>query len=114
MPALLIASAIAVCVAVAPRKEPTVCDPGVAARRAWFTRTPSDGRSPSDEGFQIVGACATTLIHREFSCKEASVRSFSADNPYLKEALALGFVTYTCETPSDSRVEFSMRSLVGS
>jgi hypothetical protein len=113
----VIASAIAVCIAAGPRnphqEQATTadCDPGLAARRAWFTATPSDGRSPKDEGFLILGDCATTVLHREFTCEEASVRRINSDNPYLKEAIALGFATYVCEAPNDSHVEYSMQRL---
>lgn len=85
---------------------------GVDARRAWFTSTPRDGRSPENEGFRILGECSTKLLHREFSCEESSVRTVNADNPYLKEALALGFVTYVCESPSGSRMEYALQPLL--
>jgi hypothetical protein len=109
---VLIAVGLAVCVAVASHKEPTHCDAGTAARSAWLTTAPSDGGSPKNEGYRIIGECDTKLLHREFSCEESSVHRTNADNPYMKEALALGFTTYVCETPDGSRVEYPIQRIL--
>jgi hypothetical protein len=111
----LIACAIAVCVAVAPGKErahDVDCDGGISARRSWFVTAPSDGRAPKDEGFEVIGKCLVKLLHREFSCEESSVRKINSDNPYMKEALALGFTTYVCESPSGSQVEYAIQRIL--
>jgi hypothetical protein len=113
---ILIAVGIAVCFAVVPGKEQAAdssCDDRGAARRAWFATTPSDGRAPRDEGYDIVGKCDVELLHREFSCEESSVRRINSDNPYMKEALALGFTTYICESPNDSRVNYPIQRILG-
>lgn len=114
---LMIGGAIVALVAVLagrrePGREPVPSCDRAAARRAWLTAKPADGNAPEHEGYQILGECGTKLLHRELSCEEPSVRQVNADNPYLKEALALGFVTYVCELPSGSRIEYPLQHLL--
>lgn len=111
---LLISGALFALLAIlAGRREPDPpCDGQAQARRTWFTTKPSDGNTPEHEGYRLLGECDTKLLHVELACDESSVRRVNADNPYLKEALALGFTTYVCELPSGSRVEHPTQRIV--
>ena len=73
-----------------------------ASKRAAWINTPRAvgpfGRkaSPRDEGFRAAGPDNTTITAREISCDRSNVISVHDDDPWLVEAMAIGFKTFGC------------------
>jgi hypothetical protein len=74
-----------------------------ASKRAAWINTPRAGlgpfgskASPRDEGFRAAGPDNTIITAREPSCERNDVISFNEDDPWLVEAMAIGFKTFGC------------------
>ena len=73
-----------------------------AARAAWIN-TPRAGwgpfgskASPAQNGYRAAGPDNTTITSRELSCARSDVISDHNDDPYLIEAMPIGFKTFGC------------------
>ena len=74
-----------------------------ASKRAAWINTPRAGlgpfgskASPRDEGFRAAGPDNTIITSRELSCDRSNVISVHDDDPWLVEAMAIGFKTFGC------------------
>jgi hypothetical protein len=74
-----------------------------ASKRAAWINTPRAGwgpfgskASPRDQGFRAAGPDNTIITAREPSCDRSFVISNNEDDPYLIEAMSLGFKMYGC------------------
>jgi hypothetical protein len=74
-----------------------------ASKRAAWINTPlwavtrfGSKASPRDEGFRAAGPDNTTITGREIGCDRSTVISVHDDDPWLVEAMAIGFKTFGC------------------
>jgi hypothetical protein len=71
-----------------------------ASKRAAWINTPQavggHKASPRDEGFRAAGPDNTIITAREPSCDRSYVISLNEDDPWLVEAMAIGFKTFGC------------------
>lgn len=84
---------------VEPSSPAKPCDGRVEERKRWFSspREEYQDRTPSDR-FRMLGNCSDRIVDHQPACGEREVRNIARDSPYLRDALALGFRTYICET----------------
>jgi len=74
-----------------------------ASKRAAWINTPRAGwgpfgskASPAQNGYRATGPDNTTITSRELSCARSDVISGHDDDPYLVDAMSIGFKMFGC------------------
>lgn len=79
------------------------CDAGRDARAQWLTAPNAlraDNATPESLGFRGGGSCVEAIREKRLGCGPDDL---DGDNPYLLQAVGLGFTSYVCEGPDGER-----------